>query len=511
MVAKVPDLMRVYTDPAVLGAARSLCGPGCDLHPHRHAHISVGNPESHLSPLSGWHKDPFFHEPHVRHKHTFHWVFALYFPQPTPLELGGTGILRNCHNLPGINHREAKVGWPAEGWPAPPVHESAAVELNNPVVCPAGTVVFIHMDSWCVAACMVPCWRCSCLTTPLDRHRTGSNITDNLKRYMLKFHYVRMQEPCVTGPTWAHDPSQRDWFPAALKDLTPRASKANWDWLCGGAPVSTEPAALGDVASLLADFDGPEPTRVDAAFALGELARADASVVPALMQKLRADGGPLAEEIAEGYAASIDPGFNPAALRAMNPAESEMSKALSAAGGAAVPALLEALEGSASEPWWVSSTAASVLGYIGNAAMEASAADQLRIATALTAALSHEHLWVRRNAADALGVVVPTMHELNGHSAAAAAIEGLAAIAVAEEEFLECEVVRLSAVTALARLASLGLGTVGLAAVVHAMHERRPDRLSLATRHYAAAALRRDGSPAAIRGLVDGLMVSRWL
>ena len=76
---------------------------------------------------------------------------------------------------------------------------------------------------------------------------------------------------------------------------------------------------------------------------------------------------------------------------------------------------------------------------------------------------------------------------------------------------VECEVVRLSAVTALARLASLGLGTVGLAAVVHAMRERRPDRLSLATRHYAAAALRRDGSPAAIRGLVDGLMVSRWL
>ena len=81
----------------------------------------------------------------------------------------------------------------------------------------------------------------------------------------------------------------------------------------------------------------------------------------------------------------------------------------------------------------------------------------------------------------------------------------------AEGNFLESEVVRLSAVIALARLASLGLSKVGLEAVIDAMRERRAYRLNLATRHYAAAALRRDGSLAAMRALVDGLMVSRWL
>ena len=41
----------------------------------------------------------------ARARSSFHWVFALYFPQDTPLELGGTEILRNCHFLPGIVRR----------------------------------------------------------------------------------------------------------------------------------------------------------------------------------------------------------------------------------------------------------------------------------------------------------------------------------------------------------------------------------------------------------------------
>ena len=157
------------------------------------------------------------------------------------------------------------------------------------------------------------------------------------------------------------------------------------------------------------------------------LANRDSTLEMALLEEIgeRRIDDTLLLEIAEGYAASIDPGFNPAALRAMNPAETEVSKALSAAGGAAMPALLELLEDAASEPWWVSCTAASVLGYVGHATTEASAADQLRIAAALTAALSHEHLWVRRNAADALGVVVPTCQHLEGHAVVAAATEGL--------------------------------------------------------------------------------------
>jgi hypothetical protein len=85
-------------------------------------------------------------------------------------------------------------------------------------------------------------------------------------------------------------------------------------------------------------------------------------------------------------------------------------------------------------------------------------------------------------------------------------------------EAVEAETARLSAMVSLARLAgstsagsTLELGPVGVNAAVLNMRERRPDRTNPATRHYAAAALRRDGSVAAMQGLVDGLLMSRWL
>ena len=55
IVGKAPDLMRVYTDPASLGAARSLCGPGCDVHSHRHAHLTVGSLNN-VGAQQTWHK-----------------------------------------------------------------------------------------------------------------------------------------------------------------------------------------------------------------------------------------------------------------------------------------------------------------------------------------------------------------------------------------------------------------------------------------------------------------------
>ena len=46
------------------------------------------------------------------------------------------------------------------------------------------------------------------------------------------------------------------------------------------------------------------------------------------------------------HARSIKPGFNPAALRSLNPADTDVAHALSAAGAAAIPALLDVLEAS---------------------------------------------------------------------------------------------------------------------------------------------------------------------
>jgi hypothetical protein len=97
-------------------------------------------------------------------------------------------------------------------------------------------------------------------------HRTGSNVTDKLKRYMLKLHYVRMEQPCVQGPSWDHDPRQRAWSIASpLGDRAPLASRATWDWLCGNAaPERGEGDArpYATVAGLLAGpcSRGPRPS-----------------------------------------------------------------------------------------------------------------------------------------------------------------------------------------------------------------------------------------------------------
>ena len=371
-------------------------------------------------------------------------------------------------------------------------------------------VAFIHIDSW---------------------HRTGSNITDQLQRFMLKLHYVRMEEPCVAGPSWDHDPDQRAWTPQQ-DDRTPSASQATWDWLCGDEAPEEEKkaevavheehadereaaAAAASAVASLRDPTATETARVEMTLALGRRAQTDPHVVPALIEELRsaaAGGGGgrgVAEDIAWDYADSQARGTNPASMRGMNPADTEVAHALSAAGSAALPALLNALE--QEEGWWVTSVCASVLGGMGHVARDASAADQARLAEGLLAALAHPNEWVRWNAASALGTVAPVMAQLTD-AIAEAAVAGLSELLDAEQEQ---ETVRLSAAISLGRLVGGGrgwsLGARGVSACACAMRERRDDRLNGTTRHHCCAALRRDGSAAAMEALVDALMLSRWL
>ena len=170
----------------------------------------------------------------------------------------------------------------------------------------------------------------------------------------------------------------------------------------------------------------------------GERAASDPTVVTQLLDKLRSGQGMLQEEIASGWAASIprgdhwDPevgraqgreyqvgpqtGFNPAALRSLNPADTDVAHALSATGAAVLPDLLAALETQDSEPWWVTCTMVSVLGSLGHVVKEAIARDQLRIVEGLMNALKHEHVWVRRNASDAVGTTIPLLQQIVGRN-----------------------------------------------------------------------------------------------
>ena len=71
---------------------------------------------------------------------------------------------------------------------------------------------------------------------------------------MLKFHYVRMAEPALTGPTWAAAPAR----PPARAWASP-AAEATYRWLCGAAPaVSAAERAPGPAEGLAAICAGSE-------------------------------------------------------------------------------------------------------------------------------------------------------------------------------------------------------------------------------------------------------------
>ena len=197
----------------------------------------------------------------------------------------GSNVDETCGTGEGHVSGSAFGSTAESGFVPPPL---ITEEPQQPMVCPAGSVAFIHMDSW---------------------HGAGANILEGAKRYMLKFHYVRMEEPSVNGPSWDHDPSKRRWSPQTPDDVTPRASKATWDWLCGdgAAPPSTDEVEVEaddeearDIGSLMAGMQGSETERVDSALALGSRAAEDPEVVPMLIKSLR-ESGDLAEEIATGW------------------------------------------------------------------------------------------------------------------------------------------------------------------------------------------------------------------
>ena len=139
-----------------------------------------------------------------------------------------------------------------------------------------------------------------------------------------------------------------------------------------------------------ANGDSPEPR--PAAEGDSEAARLEAAY------RLAATGGPAVSELIaamrEQTLAALEEttAKTPDNAHGTNPTPGPAATALTAAGAAALPALIDTLEDS---HWWVRAVAAGALARMGAEAAEA--------VPALTAALGDDHWWVRRNAAEALG------------------------------------------------------------------------------------------------------------
>jgi len=301
ILPRIPEIQRVFDQPAVRGALTSLLGPGYLMHPHRYCHLN--NPGS-----SGqqWHKDDYIFDHNVRHARC-RWVMAFYYPQDVSGDMGPTGI------LPGMQHYNRISDFDA----------SRSTEQALGLTGPAGTVSIVNFDSW---------------------HRATENTSEN-KRYMLKFQFTRSYEP--TRPAWRGGNGAWRSQPG---DSQSAVAEVVWNWMSGVNSNGAETNGASIERCLLALDDQDEGVRLQAAYALG---LQSGKAVDPLVERLRG----VREEEAMGCVPK-----NPANPTGGNPSELPAAYALSAVGHPAVSRLETLLEDDA---WWVRAAAADVLGDIG--------------------------------------------------------------------------------------------------------------------------------------------------
>ena len=203
----IPQLQRVFDDPSVHGALESLLGKGYYAHPHRHCHFNKPGSEGQKLHKDGW----------SRFQHRIRWAMVFYYPQDTPPDRGPSTV------VPGSQYYNRE--------PGTNVGEEAALSGG------AGTVSVVHYDLW---------------------HRASANQTE-LPRYMMKFLFVRLEEP--TEPSW--DGEGADWE-CGHPMLT-----SMWDWHRG---VRADPSEPGDKTRFLADLGSDHESKaLTAAYALGRM------------------------------------------------------------------------------------------------------------------------------------------------------------------------------------------------------------------------------------------------
>ena len=418
ILPRVPQIQRVFETPSVHSALTRILGPGYVMHPHRYCHLRRPGAKA-----QGWHKDDYVYDQKVRH-HRGRWAMAFYYPQAVTADMGPSSI------APGHQHYNTTAQLEADG----------AAEMA--ITGQAGTVAIVNFDSW---------------------HR-GCVNTSNSNRYMLKFQFLRMEEPTpFEAGRW--DEIRQDGAASHVWEGTHHDGVAShvWDWLRG----STEKAGdfVGDIDTAVDHLcHGEERARLQAMYSLAALGeRAVAPLVDALCSEAAA--------CSESNLAT-----SPANPAGGNPADLATAHALAATGIVAIDALVNLCS---HDHWAVRATATDVLGTIGRQGRGA--------APALQRALEDENIWVRRNGAEALG----TIGDATG-------VEMLAHI-LSDEDWR----VRLNAAGSLARI---GRGSDGALSALKPLLEDE----NRYVRANALNALQRIDTPESRETLYQYLLVSRW-
>ncbi len=351
LVAHAPALREILRHEAVRGALTSILGPTYRNNAEHRCHHMPPQPEG-VTP--GWHVTdvyPFHKDANIPARHRCRMVMSVFFPHDCPPDRGPTAI------IPGSQYFTRSSG--------------AYCHQSMQTTATAGTIHFIHYDMW---------------------HGGTCNYT-NLDRYMMKFTFVRADEP--TEPSW--NCKDTTWRPVKqgpsgqqLNDLW----ECMWNWHCGrnglngAARLSGQRRITSDIPKLVASLrDEDENVSLQSAYALARLG--EPAIAP-LLDK-------LIEESAVGPAENLHGRKPEQGGDGGKPCEVYYAGyALAAIGAAAAPGLASLLR---YKNWWVRGAAADTLREMGRPGMAA--------AEALTEALRDENETVRSYAAEALGTIAP--------------------------------------------------------------------------------------------------------
>ena len=346
ILPRIPELAEIFAHPAVAGALTSVLGPGYAMHAHRHCHLTPPN-----RPGQRHHQDSYEDDRNVRH-HRTRWAMAFYYPQDVSTTMGPTAV------LPASQYYTSRDQAEGDG------------EL---LLCgPAGTVTIVHYDLW---------------------HRATENLSD-CNRFMLKFLFCRMAEPAA--PSWNLSPAcPRAAFDGAASAAHCRSvwrwykgksgcqdeQTAGREWVRGDSHTGADRSAAGNSEKEFeANGESPRKSESDRLQQVYMLSAAGESGRAALMKLLKKEADARQESnLAEKYT---------------NPSQLCAGFGLSAQGPPAVAGLIDALH---APRWPLRAAAADILGDIGLGASPA--------VPRLLKCLSDESEWVRRNAAEALGVI----------------------------------------------------------------------------------------------------------
>ena len=311
----IPEIQEVFDHPGVHGAMQGVLGENYAMHSHRYCHFNQQGSKG-----QNFHKDSYEGDEQIR-RHRCRWTMGFYYPQDVTEDMGPTAV------LPGSQYYETG--------------ESAHKQPDLALTGEAGTVTIVHYDLW---------------------HRAMPNRSDK-KRYMLKFLFIRLDEP--QAPVWQNNIDDWHILGNGVESEHPELWESVWDWYNGKQNGTSNGVSQAEIDTLIGTLNSQnERARLNAAYRLG---RVGVPAVPVLKQALYSRSEAIREYA--GYALSLT-------------------------GAPAVPTLIDALQVSDDSVRASAAFALADMGKVAQAAMPA-----------LTTAAQDDSERVRRNATEGLGLI----------------------------------------------------------------------------------------------------------